>query len=184
MFFIFGTRSFGKCDKVGALFYVVTQFFHINFVPLIPTKSYIVLKGSESGGRFRGMQFGLCGRSILHAYARAGSIIGIAVGLIGSICTLAAVGKTGGDLPLLLTFFVVLVASAIILVVSYTSAKASYVRALELAEQIGIPNDIIEREYGAHSSGERPFDRNEVKDALPADYDAHFQDGDRRRTGW
>jgi hypothetical protein len=37
MFFNFGQRNFGKVDCVAGVFYVVTQFFHINFLPLIPS---------------------------------------------------------------------------------------------------------------------------------------------------
>src|SRR5438105_8483219 len=174
MFFVFGTRTYGKCDKVGELFYVVTKFAHINFVPLFPAKSYIVLKGSESGGQFRGMDIGLSGRSVLHAYARAGSILGIVIGVIGMMCVMGSVAKSGTGFSSLLAFVTLSLISAFILVLSYATANAGYARAIRLAEQIGVPTSLIDREYAAHSSGQRPFERDEIQDVIPADYDERF----------
>jgi len=40
---IFGTRVFGTTYAVPGVFYVATRFFHVDFVPLIPTTSYMVI---------------------------------------------------------------------------------------------------------------------------------------------
>ncbi len=50
MFIFFGTREFGKVDRIKNVGFVTTKFFHINLVPLVPLCSYFVLgKSSEQG---------------------------------------------------------------------------------------------------------------------------------------
>jgi len=84
MFVMFGTRSCGKVDRVPGFAYVVTHFFHINYLPLIPTKSWIVLEGTEDGDGFRGVDAGFSGKSILAGYIRTwaglGGLIATAIG--------------------------------------------------------------------------------------------------------
>jgi len=69
--FIWGKRMFGLVDYVAGYFYVVTQFFHIWFIPLIPLKSYLVIDGSEKDGGFRGVEIPINGKSVMTAYLRA-----------------------------------------------------------------------------------------------------------------
>src|SRR5215510_5340106 len=40
---VFGVRMFGKVDQVNGVFHIATRFFHLNFLPLFPTESYLVL---------------------------------------------------------------------------------------------------------------------------------------------
>ena len=70
MIIIFGERTFGKVDRVPGVCYVVTVFAHLNFLPLVPARSYIVVEGTESGGEFRGKQIPICLRSMLAGYVR------------------------------------------------------------------------------------------------------------------
>ena len=44
---IFGVRLFGKSEIVPGVFFIVTRFFHICFIPLIPMQSFVVF---EDGG--------------------------------------------------------------------------------------------------------------------------------------
>src|SRR5262249_14421905 len=62
-----GTRLYGKVDQVPGLFHLATEFFHIQFVPIGPSRSYVVLEGSGN----RGIRVRLSGKSILFAYLRA-----------------------------------------------------------------------------------------------------------------
>ena len=182
MFFIFGTRMFGKCDKVGEQFYVATQFFHINFVPIVPVKSFVIMKGSESGGRFHGTQIGMSGRSVLYAYVRVAAIIGIIVGFGGMLCIVPAAASAGATSGLG-SFFIlvcVLIGSILTLVLSYVFNKASHARALDLADQLGIPHSMIDREFDAFGGDDRRYDREDIKDVIPADYDDRFLDDEGR----
>ena len=44
---VYGTRYLGKINVVPGLFHVATKFFHINFVPLVPLGSAIVIENSD-----------------------------------------------------------------------------------------------------------------------------------------
>ncbi|MDB5309793.1 MAG: hypothetical protein JWO38_3995 [Gemmataceae bacterium] len=70
MFVVFGEKMYGKVDRVPGLCYVITKFAHLNFVPLFPTGGYIVIKGSESGGDFRGKPIGVSLKSVFVGYVR------------------------------------------------------------------------------------------------------------------
>jgi hypothetical protein len=85
---IFGERMYGKVDRVPGVCYVITIFMHLNFIPLIPVRSYIVVEGTEEGGEFRGKQVSVCLKSVLAGYIRvwcgaimliAGVIAGVAI---------------------------------------------------------------------------------------------------------
>lgn len=66
---VIGTRLFGGTDEVPGLFHVSTKFFHIDFLPLCPLTSYLVLK--RRSGSFQGVEMPLSGKSVALAYARA-----------------------------------------------------------------------------------------------------------------
>ena len=87
MVIIYGTRLMGKVDQVEALGHVATQFFHLYYVPLIPTGSYLVL--SEQGDDFRGVSVPLSFKSVLTAWLRAGTFLGFVVCTIVAIVTIA-----------------------------------------------------------------------------------------------
>lgn len=68
---VYGTALCGQVDRVDGLFYVSTQFFHVDHVPLFPRGSYVVIAGSEKrGGGFRGQRIGLSWKSVLVGYLR------------------------------------------------------------------------------------------------------------------
>ena len=58
----------GKCDAVPGFFHVATRFFHINFVPLIPIETYLVL--SRNGNSFRGVKIPMSGKTVGLAWGR------------------------------------------------------------------------------------------------------------------
>lgn len=84
MFIIFGEKSYGKVDRVPGVCYVVTIFAHLNFLPLIPLRSYIVIEGTESGGEFRGKETSVSLKSAVAGYARAWfGLLAVVTGVIG-----------------------------------------------------------------------------------------------------
>ncbi|MDY3560282.1 hypothetical protein R5W23_001511 [Gemmata sp. JC673] len=83
MIIIFGEKSYGKVDRVPGVCYVVTTFAHLNYLPLFPLRSYIVIEGTESGGEFRGKQIGISLKSMIAGYARV---------WIGALTILAGIG--------------------------------------------------------------------------------------------
>lgn len=81
---LFGTQFYGKVDHVPGLFYVVTTFGHIWFVPLIPTGSYLII---DDGVGENGVQIPMSIKSVLMGWLRgicfvAGPIL-LMVGLLG-----------------------------------------------------------------------------------------------------
>src|SRR5438552_2050914 len=138
MIVFFGQRLYGKVDHVPGLFYVATQFFYLQFVPLIPTGTYLVLDGSEDGGNFRGKQITLSGKSVLFGWLRAGCIMGGIGLLVAALITFLEMGKKGelSHAPFVLGF---LGAGALALFwASYYLGRPSLHRALRHAADLGL----------------------------------------------
>lgn len=93
MIIIFGQKMYGKVDRVPGLCYVVTQFAHLNFLPLIPTGGYIIIEGTESGGEFRGKPIGLSLKSVFAGYVRVW--LGLITLICGGIALANLLGHTG-----------------------------------------------------------------------------------------
>jgi hypothetical protein len=118
---IFGERLGGKVDRVPGLFYVGTMFFHVDYVPLIPLRSYIIFQGTEQGEAFQGKQIKLSSRSVLAGLLRGwlGLVTIIAAAIAGFALTSLALSEIapGFVAPLVATavicaaFFFVLVSS-------------------------------------------------------------------------
>lgn len=87
---VYGTHLFGQVERVSGLFYVSSMFFHINYVPLFPQRSYVVFEGSESGKQFRGIQIPLNLKSVLAGYLR-GWLAAIAI-FTGCVAAASAAG--------------------------------------------------------------------------------------------
>jgi len=129
MIVFFGTQNYGKVDHVPGLFFVASSFFYINFVPLFPTGSYLII----DDGKQRGFRLGLSGKSVVFAYLRAlllcGGIVAVALGLMEvSKHPHVAAGLIGAGVVAGLLFFL-----------TYKITKPSPRRALRLASQAGIP---------------------------------------------
>src|SRR4051812_21676800 len=73
---IFGSNQFGKVDQIPGLFHVETTFFHIQYIPLIPFESHLVIEDTQTDGRFRDCRIPLSGKSIAFAWGRTALLIG------------------------------------------------------------------------------------------------------------
>jgi hypothetical protein len=65
---IFGTRLFGKVDQVPGVGYVATRFFHIDYLPLVPSQSWLVFQ--QTGKTWRGVKIPLSLKSPLISQPR------------------------------------------------------------------------------------------------------------------
>jgi hypothetical protein len=93
---IFGEKSYGKVDRVPGVSYVVTIFAHLNFLPLIPVRSFLVVEGTEEGGQFRGKQVSVCLKSVLAGYVRVWcGLVMLIAGAIAGVGTLEAAVALG-----------------------------------------------------------------------------------------
>jgi hypothetical protein len=120
MIVVWGTRLFGKCDQVPGECYTATRFFYIQFLPLVPLKSFLIVHGSEAG-----IEIPLSLKSIFFGWLRAGLVVG---GLIGMV--VAADGNVNVFLPPAMC--------AIAFGISYLLSRAGEERADECREALGL----------------------------------------------
>jgi hypothetical protein len=69
--FIHGQRLCGKVDRVPGLFYVSTKFFHVDYMPLFPVGSYLVIEGTEQGEKFHGTKIKMRWKSVMAGLLRS-----------------------------------------------------------------------------------------------------------------
>lgn len=178
MFVIYGTRLMGKVDHVENLGYVSTQFFHLNFVPLIPTGSYLIL--AENGDDFRGVSLPLSFKSILVAWLRAGCFFAF----IG--CTIGALVCIGGGNPQEFVTGITCGAIAILSIATFIAtyylpffSKASYRRAMQIADIVGLSDEarlMLEVSYGQKTAEQADWElqqieqRREKEAVVPTEY--------------
>src|SRR5262249_33024029 len=147
MFVILGEQLYGKVDQVPGLLHVATKFGHINFIPVVPMKSFIVLEGTKKGREFAGVGIQLRWKSVLFAWIRSGCVIS------GAGTALVAVILAGVILfDRRWEFLVVCVATAVaasmfwfLVWLSYRVSRAGPTRALDLARQVNVPPEVVAR---------------------------------------
>src|SRR6266542_1258360 len=84
MLIVFGRIFVGKVDEVPHLFHLETQFAHIYYFPLLPSKTYLVVKRTGQH-----IPIGFSGKSILLAWSRAALIVITAISAIAMSANLA-----------------------------------------------------------------------------------------------
>lgn len=137
----FGTVLYGKVHEVPDLFYVKTQFFHVNFLPLFPVKSFVIRAGTETEGNFSGRSVGWNLRSIVTAYGRACLFLAMAAGFAATILTAMLCGEGHDYWDYLGASLVCQVGAAGLLYGSFRWARwmrPNAARALEFARILGI----------------------------------------------
>ena len=138
MFYVFGTKTYGKVDHLPGLFYVSTAFFHVNFVPLFPTGSYLII----DDGKERGMKIGMSGKSIAFAWLRALALAG-GVALIGfGVFELAE-----REMPPALIMILAGILGVLFFFLSYRLARPGPRRALRIASEAGIAPEVLARYF-------------------------------------
>lgn len=158
----FGTKLMGKVDEVPRMGYVSTQFFHVNYLPIIPTGTYFVLE--ESGDNFRGVTLPLSFKSILVAWLRAILFIAFIVAVFVAIFAAAdqktarAIGAGVGAVFAVAAFWCTYYLPLV--------SRASYQRAMDLAERIGLNEEavlMLEVAYGRKSAAEADLELEQIE---------------------
>ena len=140
----FGEFQVGMVDRIPRVGYVVTNFHHLNFLPLVPLGSYFVFLGPQDYQ----VQIPLSVKSVFMAWFRAGCCLGIVVG-----CIFLAI-ECNRPVPFRIALVGTLILSSItMLTLSYFRRfrNASHARAQELAERLGLPIEtrlMIDVAYG------------------------------------
>jgi hypothetical protein len=157
MYITWGSRLYGKVDEVKGLFYVKTKFGHCQFIPFIPIKSFIIL--TESGGKFQGVPIGLNTKSWMVTWGRT-ALFGALIPV--SIFCMAMWGEVGNGgsvmLAILATVGMALVVGGLLVLFLHKRVRyASYPRAVQLAEKVGlnpVGHVMIEMAFGKMSQEE------------------------------
>ncbi len=145
MFIMFGSQFYGKVDHVPGLFYVSTRFAHLNYVPLAPTGSFLILDGTESDGNFRGVPVGLSAKSVIMGYLRAAmflgclALAGFGIAKVSHDSTLGGAMIVGAILIIPLFFL------------SYRLTRPGPARALLLAQRAGIEPEVVAKHFVKHN---------------------------------
>jgi len=150
---IFGTSLYGKCDEVPGLFHVATNFVHIYYIPLLPTGSHVVL--GKEGDTWHGAPCGLSLKSLFIAWMRTAAIVTIIGGGVLFMAVMVDEDFTGmmmiGALCAVAIFFLIWSYRAQVI------ARASYRRAMQLADKIGLSDEgklMIDLAYGKITEAE------------------------------
>jgi len=138
MLLFHGTRLYGKVDEVPGLFHVATVFFHVQFIPVLPRRSVLVLGDQYRASKQRAFAIPLNGKSILFAWIR----VGLVLGCMG-FTFLALEGLGGHEQHWLPYFLGLALACACATWLSYRFTHAKPTRALHLAAHANIPPEVI-----------------------------------------
>jgi hypothetical protein len=155
MIIIWGERLMGKCDTIPGIGHVATRFFHIQFIPFAPVRSFLVFQYGVAP--VPAVPIPLSTKSILTAWSRAGFVIG------GFFSTLAGFSILCQPRPPVVGGMLLMLVgpvAAILFAGSYLFppvVKASYERAIRIVEQAHIPPHMrfaVEVAYGRMTAAE------------------------------
>jgi hypothetical protein len=145
--FHFGELHYGKVDVVPDLCHVATRFLHVNFVPIIPLGSEIVVTGTSESGGVQRLKTALSLKSVLIAWVRAGLYLALTAGVIGGVIVTADYfQKRHGPSPGVLLFvWGVAAGSLLALWLTHKLTRAGYDRAIQLGAELGLDPTLVER---------------------------------------
>lgn len=117
MAIVIGLRTFGRVDSTEEGLRVVTRFFHVCYVPLVPLASFVLLPESDAG-----LPIPMSGKSVLFAYLRGGLAVATFLSVIDAL-------TSHGDSARAFLFVALFAA---IFAASYPLSRASKARREEL----------------------------------------------------
>lgn len=146
---------YGKVDQVPGLFHVATEFFCLNFLPLVPLRSYLILEGLHHHGGSDRVRIGLSGKSILMTWFRLG--VGLAgIGFaIASAITVERCLRGPRLWSLAVVRLTITAGLGLLYWGSYRFTRAGPLRALKLATLAGIPPETVAPYFVDHPETDR-----------------------------
>lgn len=161
MFVVFGSRLCGRVDDVPDILYVKSKFLHLNYLPLLPTSSYVILEGSEKSGGFHGVQIPMSVKSVFAAWLRTAFLFSAAM---GSIIAVVGLSDRQKDAAFILTGLTVAAASVGLYWLSRKLLRASMRRAVQLAEHLGLDEKAIHAAFETRRNQPRLDERDSHQD--------------------
>lgn len=147
----FGTKFYGKVDRVPNLFYVRTRFFHVQFLPLVPLGSFLLIEGTNEE---RGVKIPLSIKSILTAWVRAALVlIAVGHGIAASVHVVQVLSNQPERLASALQHAVWLAGACLVYWMTVRFSRASYNRAIQLGAYLGLEPSVVEKFWYGDPSG-------------------------------
>lgn len=144
MFVHAGTLLYGKVDQVPGLLHVATQFLHVNFVPLWPMSSFVVIEGIERNEDDPpGVAIAMNYRSVFFAWLRTGMTVGGGAAALSAMIEGFRCLTHRGDAPYAAAMAVASVVLFGLLPLTYRLTRATPLRALALARKANIEPEIV-----------------------------------------
>ena len=178
MIVFYGSQFYGKVDKVPMLGHVATSFFYVQFVPLIPLGSYLVLENGQGS-----LSVGFSFKSLLVAWLRTALVIGacalgiagiVALGERSALGLATAVGGAGLCVAAMIGSYYVPFVS-----------QANYERAMQLAEQVEIRPEFrltLEVHYGRKSADQADVELAAIYEAAQQEIAARQVENERQES--
>jgi hypothetical protein len=152
----FGQMKCGKVDQFGKLFHVVSDFFHVNFIPLVPLRSYLVLNTAARDSEEAQFPLPMSLKSVLAAWVRAALIVLILLNTLACLRGLprllldqrdhrpAQAARRQAALDGVINPLALVVGFAIFLGLSYRFSRANFTRALHLGALLGLTEEDLD----------------------------------------
>jgi hypothetical protein len=128
-----GTQFYGKVDRVPGLCYVVTRFFHVWFIPLIPLQSYLTLEMGASR-----LPIPLSGKSVFAGWMRIPCMVVLVLSSLPALVGLLDFQRNPDAKDVLLVGGSLVLISGALFGLSHVWSKASPRRAVQLGAHLGI----------------------------------------------
>jgi hypothetical protein len=150
MFVHAGVHLYGKVDQVPGLLHVATEFVHLEFIPLVPLRSFVFLEGN-----IERIPVALSGKSVFFGYLRAALVLGAVALLLTALVSVA--NGLGVRENSAIVFWTTLAAAFVCVVVccaSYPLSRADPLRAWRVAMSAGLPIGLLAEHYARALSPE------------------------------
>jgi hypothetical protein len=98
MIIVWGEKLYGRVSQVDDQIHVATRFFYIQYIPLIPLQSFIVINHTEANGEFQGLAIPMSIKSVFATYLRTSLLIGSLVFLFRAFMMLTGEEQASTDL--------------------------------------------------------------------------------------
>ncbi len=178
MIVFYGTQLYGKVDKVPMLGHVATSFFYIQFLPLIPLGSYLVLEDGRGQ-----ISVGFSFKSLLIAWLRTAMVFGaIGLGIVGVVML------SDSEVPLAVACWTLAALCVAGMIGSYfvpLVSSAGYERAMSLASQVGATPEFrltLEVHYGRKNADQAELELAAIYDVAQKELAARQDELQRLET--